>query len=103
MDEEVPPAGTSGGGGAGAAPPARGMRVRPGDAGGGPRSPPLQGCLSPQDGESCLVTWPKGNSKSHWESRAHTRHSWDTEGDDPQPPFSHRTAHAAQRQGLQNH
>ena len=49
MDEEVPPAGTSGGGGAGAAPPARGTRVRPGDAGGGPRSPPLQGCLSPQE------------------------------------------------------
>lgn len=83
MDEEVPPARTRGGG-------REGLHSRPGTRGRGlgmrggapvssaagvPISSGRAGEVTPQDGESCLVTWPKGNSKSHWESRAHTHHS----------------------------
>lgn len=108
MDEEVPPARTRGGGRAGAALQARatwcGLGTRE-----GPRFPPLQGCLFPQEElERLLLRMVKAVlSPGQREipratgNRGHTPiTAADTEGDDSQPPFSHKTACAAQRQGL---
>lgn len=108
MDEAVPPARTR-------AAQGRGCTPGPGHAGvawgcgEGPRFPPLQGCLFPQEElERLLLRMVKAVlSPGQREipratgNRGHTPiTAADTEGDDSQPPFSHKTACAAQRQGL---